>query len=60
MATQWAPGTIAIDWEERTLLVRSPFPDYWFDSRYPNVGRILMRDETVTPDKYQIFTAKVQ
>lgn len=52
---RFEPGTIAVDWEARAIRVRSAFENYWYDSRYPNLGYILLRDDTVTPDRYEIM-----
>ena len=41
------PGTIAVNWEERCILIRSYRENYWYDSRYPNIGMILNQDEHV-------------
>lgn len=41
------PGTIAVDWDERAVYIRSYEADYWYDSRYPNVGKILTPDEWI-------------
>jgi hypothetical protein len=60
---RWAPGTIAVDWEHRAVLVRSFDDDYWYDSRYPGVGCSRRLDKSVTPDKYEIlasFTARYE
>ena len=44
------PGTIAVSWETRVVFIRSHDKDYWYDSRYPSLGRILLHDELVSPE----------
>jgi len=50
------PGAIAVKWEDRAVLIRSHNKDYWYDSRYPSLGRILLHDDRVTAeDGYEII-----
>lgn len=51
----WPPGTIAVDWENRAVHIRSHEDNYWYDSRSFALGRILLRDEWVTPGRYEII-----
>ena len=55
---EWPSGTIAVNWQEKYVLIRSPFANYWHDSRYPNVGRMLIADSSVTTGRFTIIDGK--
>lgn len=54
MTSAYPAGTVAVNWDERYYLIRSPFSDYWLDSRYQNLGRILRHDSGVTEPEFTI------
>jgi len=55
--TEFRSGDVAIDWDERTVLIRSYSPDYWSDAAHQVVGRVLHRDEAVRQSGAHIYRA---